>query len=181
MRTLPKMRILSPADPGEAKEAVSYLCANPGPSYLRLGKAGEKMLHPVVRMSSSPVLVANGSSDVAIVATGSILSLALEAASVQSSKGVIPPTVFSMPWIHPAGTEIVLALQSYKHVVCLEEHIPQGGLCELLSALLPRCIKVSGLSIPCDVNTTVGSQGFLRDAAGLTLSRLLERVVESPL
>ena len=52
-RTLPNLRLLSPADPGEARGAVQWLSANPCPSYLRLGKAGEKHLSPPTRSSSS--------------------------------------------------------------------------------------------------------------------------------
>ena len=43
MRTLPNMTVLAPADPGETRECVDWLSANPGPSYLRIGKAGEKV------------------------------------------------------------------------------------------------------------------------------------------
>ena len=176
MRTLPGLRLLSPADPGEAVEAVSYLSANPGPSYLRLGKAGERNLYEAGPLTPLPALVLEGSRDVAIAATGSILSLALEAAAAQIAAGKVPPTVFSMPWIHPAGEGMVKAFKSFKHLICLEEHIPQGGLREMLAGLLPRSVHVSGLALPPEAMVVVGSQSFLRESAGLTVSRLLSLI-----
>ena len=47
LRTLPNMTVLAPGDPGEARECVGWLSGHPGPSYLRIGKAGEKILHDV--------------------------------------------------------------------------------------------------------------------------------------
>ena len=44
MRTLPNIAILAPGDPGETRECVRWLAANPQPSYLRIGKAGESQL-----------------------------------------------------------------------------------------------------------------------------------------
>ena len=173
MRTLPRLCLLSPADPGEAREAVAYLSANPGPSYLRLGKAGEKSLYNAKPLTQVPVVVLPGSPIVAIVATGSILSVALDAASELVDAGEVPPTVISMPWIHPSGEGVVSSLSSFQHIICLEEHIPQGGLGEMLSAMLPRTIRISCLSLPSEAMTTVGSQSFLRAAAGLTVSRVI--------
>lgn len=45
MRAMPNMLIASPGDPMEVRGCMRYLINNPQPSYLRLGKAGEKNLH----------------------------------------------------------------------------------------------------------------------------------------
>ncbi len=42
MRTMPNMLIASPCDDMEARACVRYLLDNPQPSYLRLGRGGEK-------------------------------------------------------------------------------------------------------------------------------------------
>ena len=44
MRTMPNMVIAAPGDPHETSACLRYLIENPGPSYLRLGKAGEPSL-----------------------------------------------------------------------------------------------------------------------------------------
>ena len=45
MRIMPNILIASPGDPMEVRACMRYLIANPQPSYLRLGKAGEPCIH----------------------------------------------------------------------------------------------------------------------------------------
>lgn len=46
MRAIPNMVVASPGDPIEARLITSELAKRKGPSYLRLGKAGEPIVHP---------------------------------------------------------------------------------------------------------------------------------------
>ena len=48
MRTMPNMLIAAPGDPHEVRACLRYLVANPQPSYLRIGKAGEPVFHQQV-------------------------------------------------------------------------------------------------------------------------------------
>ena len=73
LRSMPNMTVLSPADPGEAAGCVRYAIDKRRPSYLRLGKAGEKILHPTQLISNGPILVREGTADLAIAATGVVL------------------------------------------------------------------------------------------------------------
>lgn len=45
MRVMPNILIAAPGDPFEVRGCLRYLAANPQPSYLRLGKAGERIFH----------------------------------------------------------------------------------------------------------------------------------------
>ena len=45
MRCMPNMLIAAPGDPMEVRACLRYLVENPQPSYLRIGKAGEKNYH----------------------------------------------------------------------------------------------------------------------------------------
>ena len=45
MRLLPNMVVVAPGDPVEARAATRAVVAHPGPCYLRLGKAGEPVVH----------------------------------------------------------------------------------------------------------------------------------------
>jgi transketolase len=178
MRTLPGLHIVNPADPGETTAAVSWLCANPCPSYLRLGKSGEKELHHTRALSREPVLVRAGSANLAVVATGSILSMVLEAYALIDIEALIHPTVYSMPWVHPMGGGVVSVLSGFRRIICVEEHIGEGGLREILAAILPRSVQVDGLCVPSNMMDTVGSQQFLRSAAGLTTFNLLSLIAK---
>src|SRR6185437_7546990 len=45
LQALPNMTVIAPGDPVEVAWATRAIVAQPGPCYLRLGKAGEKRLH----------------------------------------------------------------------------------------------------------------------------------------
>ena len=176
LRTLPQLQILSPADPGEAKAAVQWLSSNPRSSYLRLGKAGEKVLYQAKPLTQDPIMVRSGSQNIAVVATGSVLDIALQAADLLYVDGRIVPTVFSIPWLHPLNADNLRVFRDFKKIICIEEHVREGGLREIIGSILPRSVDISGLSIPSDVLDLVGSQSFLRLAAGLTVKRIQELV-----
>ncbi len=178
LRTFGEMTILAPADPGEAREAVRWLARNPCPSYLRLGKAGEPELYPAQPLGPRPNVIRVGASDTAIVATGSVLKCALEAAALVQAEG-LDPAVLSCPWLQPVGAEFVAAFAPYRRVLTVEEHVASGGLGSLLKEALPRSVKVESLTIPLSVTRMVGSQTWLRAQAGLdgpSIAKALRRL-----
>lgn len=178
MRTLPGLHLFSPSDPGEAREAVRWLSKNPCPSYLRLGKAGEKDLYHAKPMSPKPVIVQEGSRTVAIVATGSVLAVALETCKHEKDSGREPPTVFSMPWLNPIDQHSLDIFSGFKSIVCIEEHIREGGLQEILSARIPRSVEIMGIGLQSDGEISVGSQNFLRHVNGLTANNL-QKIIQN--
>lgn len=160
MRTLPNITVLSPADPGETCECVQWLSLNPRPSYLRIGKAGEPDLHCVRGIFDGPLRVCEGQSDVAIVATGSVLKLALDFASEQRPEK--RPSVFSMPLIKPLRKEFNNILQGFQRIITLEEHVQEGGLFAAICEILPNTYNILSCSIPNEMQSVVGSQDYLR-------------------
>lgn len=177
MRTLPEMTILSPADPGEARECVQWLVENPCPSYLRIGKAGEKELHQVRGITKGPLPVfgADTNAKQAIVCTGSILRIALEAARKLAEQGV-GVAVFSCPWLQPVSPQFFEGFTRFKRLIAVEEHVMAGGLGSLLRDMLPG-IEVVSLALPADVLGKVGGQEFLRQNAGLTAEAVMAKVL----
>jgi transketolase len=165
MRTLPNITILSPADPGETRECVELLSSNPRPSYLRIGKAGEAELHNVRGIFSGPIRVCEGRSDVAIVATGSILKLALDFASEKELQK--RPSVFSMPLIKPIGVEVKNMLEGFQRIITLEEHVQEGGLFAALCEILAPGSYINSISISEEIKNVVGCQDYLRNQAEL--------------
>jgi len=166
MRTLPNVTVLSPSDPGETRECVQWLSSNPRPSYLRIGKAGEPDLHTVRGIFDGPLRVCKGRPDVAIVATGSVLKLAMDLASEQGLEKC--PSVFSMPLIKPLGKEVKNILQGFQRIITLEEHVQEGGLFAALCETLPRSAhSIHSCSIPEEMKSVVGSQDYLRIQAKL--------------
>jgi len=165
MRTLPNITVFSPADPGETRECVQWLSLNPRPSYLRIGKAGEPDLHSVRGIFDGPLRVCEGRPDAAIVATGSVLKLALDFASEQAPEK--RPTVFSMPLIKPLSLEFLEKLQGFKKIIALEEHVREGGLFAALCEVLSPTSHIKSISISEEMKNVVGSQDYLRNQAEL--------------
>jgi transketolase len=166
MRTLPELTILSPADPGEARECVRWLAAHPCPSYLRIGKAGEAKLHDAPGLSPEPRCIITGQSDCAVVATGSILKVALEAARQLTAKSH-SVSVFSVPWLHPLSAAALQPLRQYRALVVVEEHLPVGGLAAALREHLPTT-PITSLALTPEALAEVGSQEALRLRAGIS-------------
>lgn len=173
MRTLPNITVLSPADPGETEQVLRWLVKNPCPSYLRLGKAGELRLHEVPFRPHEPILVREGDCTTALVATGSVLALALDAAARLGEQGIGVP-VYSMPWLCPLVPDNLRCLIRYDRLFVLEEHLPQGGLADLIRRGCPG-VKVEEMSLAGDECNTVGNQKYLRDKSGLSTNALLGR------
>lgn len=164
LRTLPELTILSPADPGETCESMQWLADNPGPSYLRLGKAGEPELHQAHGLMDGPLQILDGGSDLALMATGSILKEALSAAGQMAAAGV-SMSVFSCPLLQPVSAEYLSSLTKYPCLVAVEEHLSAGGLASLLREHLTQ--PIHSLAVPPNTLGVVGSQEYLRRHAGL--------------
>jgi transketolase len=176
MRALPEMTILSPADPGESRECVQWLASHPCPSYLRIGKAGEPSLHNVRGITRGPLEIVRGDGKCAIVATGSILKSALDAAPALAAKN-LHPSVYSLPWLQPLTAAQLEPLSRFERIFAIEEHLAAGGLASLLRELLPARIPVTSLAIPANVLGAVGSQQNLQKQAGLDSESLVRALL----
>ncbi len=178
MRTLPNITVLAPGDPGETRECVGWLASHPGPSYLRVGKAGEKTLHSVRGLGSAqPLAVRPGEGEIALISTGGILEETMHAAALLEADGKSPP-VYSMPWLKPLGKNACQQLTSYKHIIAVEGHIREGGLASILQENLPARVSVSSLSVSeagCD---EVGTQLALRRRFGLDAEAIRRQYLE---
>ncbi len=132
MRVMPRMTVISPCDSIQAKQATLALSQNPTLAYLRLAR--EKT--PVITTPETPFELGKGQifyrpdglAQVAIIATGSLVSHALRAARDLEKKG-IRVIVVNIHTIKPLDTELVIALaKETKAIVTVEEHQIAGGL-----------------------------------------------------
>lgn len=183
MRALPGMTVVSPADPVEARLATRAMMDLPGPAYLRLGKAGERVLH-----SSDPSEFALGRAievragcDVTLLATGSVLALAIDAATELAKRGVAAQ-VLSMPTVKPLDVDAIrTAATSRRAIVTVEEHSVIGGLgsavCEVVAGLPGRTAVVQRYGAADLVRHRVGSQAYLRGVAADVVA-CVERALE---
>ena len=91
LRTLPGLTVLSPGDPLETACAVEAIARAPGPCYLRLGRAGEPIVHPAPpAFEVGKALVVRDGPDLTLIATGGMLAIAAGAAEALAREGSRP-------------------------------------------------------------------------------------------
>lgn len=176
MRTLPGMAVAAPGDPREVAWTMDAMLRHEGPGYLRLGKAGEPVVHPaeIDLPMGSPVWVRSG-QDVTLVSTGTILPMVVSAADELRSRG-IDAGVVSLPWLSPLAPSAAAEIAACGRVVCVEEHGPGGLFGAFTEALaetdvLARVKSVRLEAIPAEVS---GTQESLRARAGVSQSAVVE-------
>lgn len=176
LRGLPGITILSPADPGETRQCVSWLSENPGPSYLRLGKAGEPVIHEnKVNLNGLTPVIAHD-AELCIVGTGSILSEAVSATALLATQN-IKVDVFSIAKLNPIEFCHIADLVRYRKILTLEEHVTAGGIGEMLRGTLPHSIEMVSLSLPASLSSTVGTQKYLRNMAKLDSKAIADKII----
>jgi transketolase len=128
LRLLPGMTVLAPGDPMEARACLRAALAHAGPSYLRIGKKGEKAVHPKVPEASiGSSFVIRAGRDVGLLVAGVLLPNALAAAERLAERG-ISAEVVSCPTIKPLDRDLLGRMFArFPLVAALEEHGILGG------------------------------------------------------
>jgi transketolase len=179
MTLLPHMTVIAPGDPVETRWATRILAQQEGPAYLRLGKAGEPLVHkkePALQLGKA-VEVVDG-TDATLISTGGMLDTAVKAAARLAARGV-SLRVLSMPTLKPLDEERIVAEgKRTGRIVTLEEHGPGGlgtwtGECLARAGLAIRFLPLRLLPEP---TLCAGSQAYLCGRHGLTLERIVEAI-----
>lgn len=133
LRALPGLGIISPADPGEARAAADYAAVASGPLYVRLGKNGERSLHPdgAAIHLKAPLRLRLG-ADAILIATGAIAENCLTAADLLSARHGLQCAVFSCPVVRPLSIPWLTGLDPSTPVITVEEHWREGGFGSLV-------------------------------------------------
>lgn len=182
LRALPGMAVVAPGDPIEVAKLVPQIVRQPGPVYLRLGRAGERALHqPDVEVVLGTPTRARVGTDVLLLTTGGMLPVALEAASLLEPFHVSAEVV-SVHTLKPLDQDTICRLASrFGVVVTCEEHSAIGGLGSavaevLLEAGITAAFRRFALRTPYPIG--VGSQQHLRQVNGLDAAALRDLVMD---
>jgi len=129
IRAIPNVDIISPADCAEVIKATLAVAVSGRPAYLRL--TGGQGMPPVYKADydfqiGKAVKLREG-TDVAIIATGSMVYNSLKAAELLSALG-ISASVVNMHTIRPLDISAVKEACKAKLIVTAEEHSVVGGL-----------------------------------------------------
>lgn len=137
MRALPNMTVLVPADGEETKQAVMAAAAYEGPVYIRLGRPKVPVLFDAdYQFAIGKGVVLQDGSDVTLVATGIMVSKAVEAAEKLAAEG-ISVAVVNISTIKPLDNDLIVQMaQKTGAVVTCEEHNIYGGLGSAVAEVL---------------------------------------------
>ena len=138
MRSIPGMVILSPSDVVEAYAATKAAYEHDGPVYLRFGRLPVPVIHDEenIRFQIGKGEVLQDGNDIAIIATGLLVTEAIEAGKILNELG-IHARIINMATIKPLDEELILnAARECRKIITCEEHSIIGGLGEAVASLL---------------------------------------------
>lgn len=172
LRSLPEMRVIAPADPLESAWATRLAAETPGPFFLRLGRNGERQLHPEgVSLELGRAAHLREGTDVTLIGIGSIVDQTLQAAEILAAQGVAA-RVLSMHTLRPLDVDAIHeAARTTRAIVTVEEHSVVGGLGGAVAEVLAERSSHSPfrrVGLPSEFVDVVGSQDYLRAHYGLT-------------
>ncbi len=177
MRAIPNMTVLIPMDPNDVRAAVAEALAIDGPVYIRLTRSEMEFIDvPADYSIREPFLLRDG-SDVAIVANGSMTSLALAASQKLASEG-IAASVINVSCLKPLAAEPLFSLiEGTAGIVTVEEHSVVGGLgSAILEALAARPKPLAMVGALDVFGQSAWSQDELLNHYGLTVDTICSRV-----
>ena len=180
MRTIPGMTVVNPCDAASAKILLKQVVEMDGPAYVRLGRAAV----PVFYDETAPLNLGKGNElrpgkDVTVIATGIMVSAAMEAASILEGEG-IDVRVIDIHTLKPLDEEIILkAAKETGRIVTAEEHSIIGGLgsavAEVTSRNCPVPIRMVGQQ---DTFGESGKPDELLEKYGMTAADIVQAVRE---
>jgi transketolase len=135
INAIPNITIISPADCSEVVKTVYAAADYPGPVYIRLtGTPGMPSIYEenyLFKIGETITLLDGG--DLAIIAHGSMVIEALNAAKILEGQG-IHPEVVNMHTMRPIDRKSLTRLfLRHDLIVVVEEHFSNGGLGSVLS------------------------------------------------
>ncbi len=181
LRALPNMTVLAPADAWELRSLLGAALQLAGPSYMRIGKKGEPLVHesrPALQIGRATEL--RTGNDIAILCSGTLLPQALGVANEMESSG-IKTAVYSMHTIKPLDEQLLDQLfRHVKLVVTIEEHSRIGGLggavAEWRADHFDANARLLRLGTPDQILHHSGEQEHALEMSGLTVERLTSAI-----
>ena len=179
MRTIANMTVINPADPLETAQAVRAAVDHEGPVFLRINRTGVPEVHGgEYQFEIGKASILREGEDAAIVAIGTMVGRALDAAEQLSADG-IEATVINMATVRPIDREVLRLAAGTGAVVTVEEHSVNGGLgsavAEVLAQEQPVPMRILGVP---GVFAPTGSHDWLCEHFGLTPAGIRQAAVE---
>ena len=177
MRAIPGMTVICPADANETRRAVFAAAEMEGPVYLRLARLASPVFEEEQPFEIGKANVLREGTDVAVFATGLMVSESLAAAKLLEERGV-SAAVINVHTIKPIDAQRVTEYaQKCGRVVTVEEHSVIGGLGDAVAEVLMG--KVSCAFKKIGVQDRFGQSGKAKEVLreyGLTAPQIAESI-----
>src|SRR3954463_16796316 len=177
-RAIANLSVVVPADPTQTRAAVRWAAAARRPCYLRVPrfKVPEVTPEGTEFVPGRAIRLTEG-DDACVVATGTMVSRALEAADLLRAEG-IGVRVLNVPFVDPLDEEAIIeAAMQTRGIVTAEEATVSGGRGAAVAAVVVenqpvpmRILGIRGEFAP------TGSASFLLDHFGLTADGIADAV-----
>ncbi len=173
IRSLSNFEIYSPCDSKEVEISLDLIMESHMPSYLRLGKGGEKVISDQT-LSNLNLKQGIVNSQGAIVFTGSIGSRVLQAKKILELKGLSPQIISCNSLSNNSIQELIAIIGDFP-IMVVEEHSNVGGLGSWIIEIAQEMelnLNVKRIDLRNHLKSKLGDQSFLLDEAGITAENI---------
>jgi len=187
-KAIPNLQILAPWDAPSLRVLLRNALSSERPSYVRIGKKGEKDLAPIERVPpiGESLWLKNG-NNVCIMAVGTVANEAIAAAETLADSGINAAIVL-VHSVKPLPLNTFEKVSSrFSAILTVEEHSRIGGFGESFVAFLGSHglqRRVETLGTDDRFMPIIGSQDFARSYFGINADHIAEaarRVLEKTL
>ncbi len=183
MRAMANCKVIAPADGIETANAVQAAYETNGPIYIRINRGFDQKLYTKMDYGfeiGKAVQMVDG-TDLTIIACGSCVYQAVEAAKILDSVDGIKARVINMHTIKPIDAEAIMkAVHETRRIITVEDHNILGGLGSAVSEVIAEGGKACAfkrLGIP-DVFSIIGLHEDLMSYYKIDTNGILENVRE---
>jgi 1-deoxy-D-xylulose-5-phosphate synthase len=179
LRAMPGLTLAAPSDAQELRDLLhtALVREGDGPFAIRFpkGAAGESEPQPPQVIPVGEWEVRRQGSAALLLATGKLVSVAMEAAGMLDGDG-IPLTVVNARYIKPLDPRLESWARRHPAVLTLEDNVATGGFGSAVAeALAPHGIPVTVMAVP-DAFIEQGGQAELLKQLGLDATGVAARV-----
>ncbi|MCK8825440.1 1-deoxy-D-xylulose-5-phosphate synthase [Fuchsiella alkaliacetigena] len=185
LRHIPDLLVMAPKDENELRRMLKTAVNYPLPAALRYPRGsalGVELDEEITELEIGKAEVLREGSDLAILAIGTMVIPALEAAEKLAEEHQLEVTVINSRFVKPLDEELILGLAEETGVLLtIEENALQGGfgsaVLELLTEHSLNQVQIDRIGLP-DKFIEHGKQEFLRSKYGLDEAGIIDRVLE---
>ena len=184
MRTLPHMTVICPCDGAETYHAVKAAYDIEGPVYIRINRGFDQVIYKNVddcNFEWDKSTLMNDGTDITVIACGSCVFEAMQAARIAKADGGLSVRVINMHTIKPIDREAVLkAVAETRRIITVEDHEVMGGLGSAVAEVVAESGKGCAFKMLGHQNafSTIGLQEDLLALAKIDANGIAETIQE---